>query len=269
MANQPPGPGVALPQVFMLPMMALLTALGGGYAILHAETKSRGEKVTKWISIVVLFLFGFTHEGASTMVTCLFGAAVVYRGVRMISWGMHFKASPGKPRPMVPSWRLIPAGLLMILAAFYLIGSALVFVSYWPDAYEGMQVAALKKVLASEIAYGRTQKQRTGEVRFYRIKAGDDSDRYAEELLHHGNVRVDFSPDAKHFSVYILPYSKFPPWPYRSWTKQGSYRADESGTIRMVWVQQQGEVCPADAPIVMKVAEDDIREAIEGAKPPN
>ena len=29
-ANQPPGPGVSLPAILMMPMMALLTALGGG-----------------------------------------------------------------------------------------------------------------------------------------------------------------------------------------------------------------------------------------------
>jgi hypothetical protein len=71
---------------------------------------------------------------------------------------------------------------------------------------------------------------------------------------------VDFDPDDKHFTVYVLPYSKFPPWPYRIWTKQGSYRADETGQIRMIWVKRVDEICPADAPIVIKVDEEDIRE---------
>ena len=156
----------------------------------------------------------------------------------------------------------------MSVIALYLAGSALVFVSYWPDAFQHMQISDLKKILASEIAYGRAQKQQTGETRFYPIKPREDRDHYEENLLRHGNVRVDLSPDEKHFTVFILPYSAFPPWPYRVWTKQGSYRADESGQIRMIQVQRQDQVCPTDAPVVMKVEEEDISEAVERAKTP-
>ncbi|MGB7846038.1 MAG: hypothetical protein WBL63_10510 [Candidatus Acidiferrum sp.] len=122
----------------------------------------------------------------------------------------------------------------------------------------------LKRLLASEIANGRAKKQQTGETRFHNIKPGDDSEWYTRELLRHGNVRMDFNPDEKHFTVYLLPYSKVPPWPYRFWTKQNSYRADETGQIRMILVRQRDEVCPADAPVVMKVEEEDIREMTQG-----
>jgi hypothetical protein len=268
LANQPPGPGVGLPQTLMLPMMALFTALGGGYAILRGENKTRSQKVVKWIAIVGLFVFGFTHEGASLMVTVLFGAATIYRGARMIRWGMRSEESSVTPGVRTRPWRLIAAGTTMSLMALYLIGSAVVFVSYWPDAYQHMQIDDLKKILAAEIAHGRAQKQQTGETRFYPIKPREDRDHYEENLLRHGNVRVDFSPDEKHFTVFILPYSAFPPWPYRFWTKQGSYRADESGQIRMIQVQRQDQVCPADAPVVMKVEEADISEAVERANTP-
>jgi hypothetical protein len=267
-ANQPPGPGVSLPQTLMLPMMALFTALGGGYAILRSKKKSRSRTVTKWIAIVALFLFGFTHEGASLMVTILFGAVVIYRGARMIRWGDALWAIPGNAGVSIRPWRLIIAGALMNLIALYLVGSALVFVNYWPDSYQHMQLTDLKKILASEIAYGRTRKQQTGETRFYPIKARQDRDRYEEDLLRHGNVRVDFSSDERHFTVYVLPYSAFPPWPYLFWTKQGSYRADESGQIRMVWVQRRDQLCPSDAPVVMKVEEEDIGKALQEANAP-
>jgi hypothetical protein len=255
MANQPPGPGVSLPQILMLPLMALFTALGGGYSILRSERKYR---FGKWIAIVVIFIFGFTHEDASLLVTCLFGAVAIHRGVRMIRWGLKPVASGRERSSGMPGWRLISAGAFLSVVALYLMGSAVVFVNYWPDIYQRGQISQLKRLLAAEIAYGRAQKQQTGETRFYRIKPSDGSERYPQELLQHGNVRVDFNPDEKHFTVYLLPYSKFPPWPYRFWTKQNSYRADETGQIRMILVRRRDEVCPADAPVVMKVEEQDI-----------
>jgi hypothetical protein len=62
---------------------------------------------------------------------------------------------------------------------------------------------------------------------------------------------------------FVSPYSKFPPRPYRHWTKQRSYRADETGQIRMIWVQRTDEACPADAPIAMKADEEEIREMMK------
>jgi hypothetical protein len=290
LANQPPGPGMSLPQILMLPMIALLTALGGGYAILRLRKRSRFIRIVRGGVITILFLLGFTHEGFSMLVTLIFGVLALVRGIRMIVWGAKPAkpaesaesepsdspepgASPEKspsqePWPKVSRWRLITAGMLLSVVAIYLMGSALVFVNYWPDSYQYSQVEYLKKLLASEIAYGRTQKQQTGETRFHRIKPGEVGPwYYSEILLRHGNVRVDFSPDDKHFTIYILPYASFPPWPYRFWTNQGSYRADESGEIRMVRVREQNQICPPDAPVVMKVEESDIQDAMKGLNP--
>ncbi len=74
------------------------------------------------------------------------------------------------------------------------------------------------------------------------------------------NTKGRLSPGKPNRTSQVLPYSEFPPWPYGHWTKQGSYRADETGQIRMIWAKRADEVCPADAPIVMKVEEKDIRE---------
>ncbi len=259
LANQPPGPGVSLPQILMLPLMALLTALGGAYPMLRTEKKSRLGRAGKWVALVVFFLWGFTHEFASLIVTCAFGAIVIYRGVRMVGWGWKAASSAAMPGSDVRRWRLTLAGIAMCIGALFLMGSAVAFVGYWPDIYQGGQIRNLKRLLAFEIAYGRTAKEQTGETRFYRVKPGDDND-YTRDLLRHGNVRVDFDPEDKHFTIYVLPHSKFPPWPYRQWTKQGSYRADESGQIRMIWAKRTDQICPADAPVVMKVEEEDISE---------
>jgi hypothetical protein len=263
MANQPPGPGVSLPQILMLPLMALFTVLGGACSILHAENKARIGTVGKWVAVAVLFVWGFTHEFASMIVTCVFGTTAIYRGVSMVRWGMTPAASAPVLTSKVPGWRLITSGIAMCVVALFLMGSAVVFVGYWPDLYQGSQVSTLKRVLAFEIAFGRTQKEQTGETRFYRINPTDENVWYIQSLLRRGNVRVDFDRDDKHFTIYLLPYSKFPPWPYRHWTKQGSYRADETGQIRMIWAKRTDEVCPADAPVVMKVEEEDIREMMK------
>ena len=259
LANQPPGPGVSLPQILMLPLMALLTALGGAYSILRTEKQSRSGRAGKWIAVVILFLCGFTQEFASMLVTCVFGAIAIYRGVRMVMWGWKPAASPPLPDSGSRGWRLTLAGVALCVVALFLMTTAVVFVGYWPDLHQGGQVRSLKRLLAFEIAYGRTEKEQTGETRFSRIKPGNENE-YARALLRHGNVRVNFDPDDKHFTVYVLPYSKFPPWPYRHWTEQGSYRADETGQIRMIWAKRADEICPADAPVVMKVEEEDIRE---------
>src|SRR5258708_7033762 len=133
LANQPPGPGVSLPQILMLPLMALLTAVGGAYSILRAEKKSRLGRAGKSVAVAVLFLLGFMHEFASMLVTCVFGAIAIYRGVRMVRWGWK----PAASAPMTDSgprgWRLTRAGVALCVVALFLTGSAVVFVGYWPD----------------------------------------------------------------------------------------------------------------------------------------
>src|SRR5260370_34556703 len=193
LANQPPGPGVSLPQILMLPMMALLTALGGGYAILRLRKRSRFIRIVRGVVITILFLLGFTHEGFSMLVTLIFGVLALVRGIRMIVWGAkpakpaesaesepsdspESGASPEKslsqqPWPQVSRWRLITAGILLSVVAIYSMGSALVFVNYRPDTYQFSLGAYLKRRLASEIAHGRAQDGQTVGPRWHRRSA--------------------------------------------------------------------------------------------------
>ena len=261
-ANQPPGPGVALPQILMLPLMAAFTAVGGGYAILKARRQKEKlyklRRISTWVIVTFLFVFGFTNEGASVIVTFVFALFAVQRAIRLMVWGIRSKPAPAAaPGPRTPSWRLITAGALLIVVVLFLMGSAVAFVDYWPDLHEHYQVQAARAFIASEIAYGRDQQQRTGEVRYYRIKAGEDRPWFTHYLAAR-NARVEFSADDKHFTVYILPSSRFPFWPYSYLTTQGSYRGDESGKIRMIRVRQRDQLCPPNAPVVMTVSEDDI-----------
>lgn len=92
----------------------------------------------------------------------------------------------------------------MCLVALFLMGSAVVFVGYWPDLYQGGQVRNLKRFLAFEIAYGRKKEEETGQIRFYGIKPGDENE-YVRQLLQHHNVRVDFDPgQALHYFRFAV-----------------------------------------------------------------
>jgi len=64
--------------------------------------------------------------------------------------------------------------------------------------------------------------------------------------------------------VYLLPnVIKFPFPPYDRWFSARTYRADDTGAIRMAYVRSR-ELCPANAPIVDRVGADDIRKVLDG-----
>src|SRR5574338_174546 len=86
-ANQPPGPQVVLAEVLILPIMMLLTTLGGGYAILRSRpTTRRGVKPV--LAVVIILLSGM-HEMYGLLVALVFGALAIVRGFQMIYWGIR------------------------------------------------------------------------------------------------------------------------------------------------------------------------------------
>ena len=52
-------------------------------------------------------------------------------------------------------------------------------------------------------------------------------------------------------------------FPYNYFVSCPSYRADETGQIRMVMVHQKDEKCPADAPIVIQVSILDVNNMLK------
>jgi hypothetical protein len=47
--------------------------------------------------------------------------------------------------------------------------------------------------------------------------------------------------------------NRFPFFPYNYLLSQPSYRADETGQIRMIYVHNENKLCPENAPVVMNV----------------
>ena len=64
-------------------------------------------------------------------------------------------------------------------------------------------------------------------------------------------------------TVYMLPMGKMPFFPFNYLTSQPSYRADETGRIRMLRVHRRNHLCPEDAPVVMRVETEDIEDAFD------
>ena len=64
------GPMVSLPEIALLPIMALLTWLGGGSRIRHAAGRRRRGFL---IGAIAMILFSGMHEGFGWIVAMLFG----------------------------------------------------------------------------------------------------------------------------------------------------------------------------------------------------
>ena len=95
----------------------------------------------------------------------------------------------------------------------------------------------LKNFVSYQIAYAREQKAQSGQPGF--DKAARDV--YFKAYPH---ARVEYSPDNKKFTV-VVPPEYVPVFPHNYMTAMPSYRADETGQIRMirVWIFD----CEADS----------------------
>ncbi len=101
---------------------------------------------------------------------------------------------------------------------------------------------------------------RTGKIRFHNIEKDDPL--FHDFFRTSSNVRLEFDEGRMHFTVYMLPSSRFPFFPFNYMTSQPSYRADETAQIRMIRVNRKDDLCPPDAPVVMKVGKQDIQKAL-------
>jgi hypothetical protein len=156
---------------------------------------------------------------------------------------------------------MIPAGVVLILATLFLMGMATVFVGYWPGIDQNYREEALVEYMAFEMARMRLAEGDTDGVVPLMPPVGEDS---AYEFFDRSRDTVKIVNDGEGggFTVYVLP-EKFPLFPYNYLTSQPSYRGDETGEIRMSEVHHPDRLCPADAPVVLKVGDEDIEKALK------
>ena len=244
-ANQPPGPQTLLSEVLILPLMMLLTALGGGYAVMRAA----GIKRPRWaiaVVIVAIFLTGI-NEGLSAILMLVFGPYALVRGVRLAVWGARALRPPEKRAPHLvrasPS-RLIAAGLLTCLTALALVGLNFAFLGWWPG--ESYTEQAIKRAVALELHAGLPD--RSGQVH---PGATPDPGYYFDE-------EFKFGPGGKSFQWWVWP-KRMPFFPYNYLVTLPSFYADQTGQIRMIRVHKTGQRCPPDAPVYFRVRPEDAQ----------
>jgi len=265
LANQPPGPQILLAEVLILPVMILLSLIGGTYAVRKVSQDERPHRrgILLVLGAILAILVSAAHEGLGAVVAVVFGIIALKRGGEMLMWG--FGALKRKQRETEPvgvsPGRMIPAGIILMLVTLFLMGMAAAFVGYWPGIDQNRRERALVEYMASKMAYIRLSEGDADGVVPSVPPEGPLTDRFFD---HYGDiVKVVSDEGGEGFIVYVLP-GEFPFFPYNYLTAQPSYRGDETGDIRMIYVHHSDRLCPEDAPVVLTVNDEDIERAMEG-----
>ena len=255
MANNPPSGQTFLSMISILPLMIIFSMIGGAYTVLKRLAPDKSSKVLPITGIALAIIFSMVHEGFAALVTLIFGIIAIVRGFQMLGWGLGALARKEKPaylsaaRPL----RLITSSVFLIVITVFLVGLSLVFHGSLIKEYKYKDMeAALKEFVIHQIAYAHEKNAKTGRSRF--DKAAQDV-----YLKNYPNTRVEYSPDGNHFTV-VIPPEDVPFFPYNHMTAVPSYRADETGQIRMIRAKRKGQLCPVDAPVIMKIEVQDLKK---------
>lgn len=273
-ANQPPGPMLLLSEVLILPAMILLSLAGGAYAILDGKKVKRRRVGAwlRWLLAVFAILISGAQESLGVLVALIFGSIALRRAAQMLFWGFRAGTTAGAEpteagRRLRPA-RLKAAGAVLAVIALFLMGQAIAFVGYWPGYAGRERLQAFHRFVAHQLAYAKRQESRTG-IRQYQQLRGKELREYLFSTLDSPAFRIDYGPGGGSFTAHLVP-RRFPFFPYNYLTSLPSYRADQSGQIRMVQVHWPDSLCPPDAPVVMSVSQEDIktaRERLEAVEP--
>lgn len=264
LANNSPGPQILLSEILVLPVMIILSIIGGAYTVIE-RLRGKKSRVFPFVLAIIIIFFSFADEGLCALVGIIFGVIALQRSIKMITWGFHARSNREDKEHLmdVTPWRLISAGIVLIPVTIFFIGQAIAFVGYWPMIGQKDREAGLKDFVTYKLAYARWEKTNTGKTFFHAVQEDDKKYNYKGFSPSSSYVQIEYSEDGKHFTVYMLPHGHFPFFPYNYFTSQPSYRVDETGQIRMVMVNKRDKKCPTDAPIVMKVSEFGIKNKLQ------
>jgi len=152
------------------------------------------------------------------------------------------------------------SAILIIVVGGFFLSVMVAFAAAW-DLGNEYRYPAMRKYVAYRLALrtppspqrAALEKEAEKNLEYYR-----DSMRG----MHDRKVRID--ENGQHFVAYLLPnVGRFPYRPYDSTFSAPTYRADDTGAIRMKYAQSF-EWCPADAPIVDRVTADDVKRVLDG-----
>ena len=260
LGNIGPSPETLLAEVLILPIMMIVSLVGGGYAVLNRL----GGKKSGWrpAGAIIAIFISTVDDDPATLVALIFAVIALARGLQMIRWGWRARSRQERPEHLTQAnpWRLIPAGVTLVPVTIFLLGIPFAFHGYSPALIA--QRHALIDFVTYQLAYADLEEWRTGEQRFHKITKDDP------EHLHFASgfplgvgkpiwdyrAQVEYGPDGKTFTVRILPHT-VPFFPYNYFSARPSYYADQTGQIRMIYVHNR-ERCPADAPVTVHVGSD-------------
>lgn len=280
MAGEPPAPQELLIDALIFAIMIILTFIGGGYTILNRlqEKRSRFQKA---ISIIGSILAGITiifYSLAFSRASFFFlGVMAIQRGLRMIKWGITSRSGRETPAYLLKAnpRRLVLAGCFLVLIIPFIMNVAITFSEYtmkmaYLERRKGGREENLAGLVTVEIAKTRlTRKARE----LIREEKGEGSRFIVKKKalrpldLKEENILIEDSRDGKGFTIYMLPLF-LPSFPYNYLISrsQPTYRADETGKIRMMHVSKKDMRCTPDAPVVMQIKEEDIQGALDSIK---
>jgi hypothetical protein len=239
--------------------MALLTLLGGGYTVLWRLRQQHSGPVGPVSPIIPLAALGvFILSGANTavgsLIALVFGILALSRGLSMLAWGREVCSSQERPNHLKQArpWRLMPAGVLLTLVSLFGLGMVVAFVGYYQESPESIE-KELQAFMRHQLTYAREEEARTGQRRFDRTTPKELHEWFGPTSILRREVHADYGTEAQRFTVYITPCCTLLFFPYYYLTSRPTYRADDTGEIRMVYVHRDNVRCPADAPVVLRV----------------
>ena len=162
-ANQPPGPQMLLAEVLILPLMMLLTLLGGGYAVMRAL----GVKRRRWLialAVLAILLTGIQEGLGALLMLLVFGPWALVRGIRLVVWGVKAMRPPARRAAHLvhaSPRRLMAAGLLTCFTAVAMVNLSLAFFNWLPPESYKVE-GTFKRLVAYEVASGKTTRMRRG-----------------------------------------------------------------------------------------------------------
>jgi uncharacterized membrane protein HdeD (DUF308 family) len=269
LANQPPAFQLAMATLIALPLMMVLTLLGGGYAVMREREKGprRWTLLPGFLAALVAIVFAATHESAAVMVLFVFTLIAVARGCMMLWWGLRLRGGGG-----IRKYRLMAGGPCMVFGSIVLFAFSASFHAWRPNVAE-VEEELQKLVAYQQVVAEQNRAQHTVPL-YEQPTKGDDELRFEGWTANLRPVGIGGSATgSRQFETEFLLGPGGDSFEVRIWPRRiplgqslPSFYADETGELRMVRVRHANERCPENAPVYYKVTETDRQRWFPQAK---
>jgi len=259
LANNPPGPQ-AMAAIALLPLSVVLFSLIGGayYIFCRIEHPRTGAWLVTVIVTALLIILSVIPEIALVTIP-VFAWRAVSRSIQMIDWALKLNKGKaeleGASRP-----RLILGGTGLLLVCAMLVCTSLVFLCPWRYRYNDDRI--VEWFAKYQLSYGSEHKHTNGHPYYDHLTPSPDGKwqgKYNGWNIRTGSYKVEYGKKDESFTLLVMPHS-LPPFPFNLLDRMPSFRVDQTGKIRMVLVHNNGEECPADAPVVHTIDSSDLRD---------